>query len=58
MFVTGGDGEDGAELKSTEKLLVNSNTWSTGDNSFKAIGTLAPKHILQICIEIMVGYLY
>ena len=32
VFVTGGDGEDGAELKSTEKLLVNSNTWSTGNN--------------------------
>ena len=34
-FVTGGDGDDGAELKSTEKLLVNSNTWSTGENSLE-----------------------
>ena len=35
VFVTGGDGEDGAELKSTEKLLENSNTWSTGKNSLE-----------------------
>ena len=35
VFVTGGDGEDGAELKFTEKLLENSNTWSTGKNSLE-----------------------
>ena len=33
VVVTGGDGEEG-ELKSTEKLLENSNWWSLGEISF------------------------